>query len=114
LAQSRLKDGRAPHNGTMTDYRDRAKVYHAAIREILLNEWDPIGVSRIPEAHDEYDGYVGGVYRLLTTHANRHELFIHLWQIETDHMGLSGNRHHTEAIAEKLFHLRDKMEGAET
>jgi hypothetical protein len=76
----------------MTDYSECAKVYHAAIREILMNEWDPIGVSHIPEAQDEDDSYVGDVYRLLITHANRHELFFHLWQIETDRMGLSGTR----------------------
>jgi len=98
----------------MTDYRERAKVYHAAIREILMNEWDPIGVLHIPEAQDEYDSYVGDVYRLLITHAKRHELFFHLWQLETDHMGLSGNRPRTEATADRLIELRDKMEGGQS
>jgi len=55
----------------VTDYRERAKQYHEAIRAILLKEWDPIGVSHIPEAQDEYDRYVGGVYRLLITHVDR-------------------------------------------
>ena len=98
----------------MTDYSERAKVYHAAIGEILMNEWDPIGVSHIPEAQDEYDSYVGDVYRLLITHAKRPELFFHLWQIETDHMGLSGNRQRTQATADRLIELRDKMEGGQS
>lgn len=33
----------------------RAQAYHVAIRDILLNEWDPIGVSGCPEAQDEHD-----------------------------------------------------------
>ena len=95
----------------MTDYRERAKQYHEAIRAILLKEWDPIGVSHIPEAQDEYDRYVGGVYGLLITRVDRHALFFHPWQIETDRMGLSGNRQGTEAIADKLIRLRDRTEG---
>ena len=94
----------------MNDYRARARQYHAAIRTILLTEWDPIGVSQVPEAQDEYDGYVGGVYKLLITHANRNELFLHLWQIETERMGLFGNRQQTEAIVDRLLKLRDQTE----
>ena len=30
-----------------------------------MEEWDPIGVSDTPEAADEYDGYIGGIYELL-------------------------------------------------
>jgi len=50
----------------------------------------------------------------LITHANRHELFFHLWQLETDRMSLSGNRRRTEATADRLIELRDKMEGDES
>jgi hypothetical protein len=93
------------------DYRVRAKQYHTAIRTILLAEWDPIGVSHIAEAQDEYDSYVGGVYKLLITHANRHELFFHL-QIETEHMGLSGDPQQTQAVVDRLLKLRNEMERA--
>jgi hypothetical protein len=37
----------------------------ARVREILMREWDPIGVSGVPEAADEYDRYVGTVYVML-------------------------------------------------
>ena len=94
----------------MADYRERAKHYHAAIRAILLTEWDPIGVSHIPEAQDEYDSYVAGVYKLLITHVDRHSLFFHLWQIETHYMGLSGNRQHTGGVVDRLLQLREEME----
>ena len=35
-----------------TSYQDRARIYHEAIRRVLLKEWDPIGVSEIKEAQD--------------------------------------------------------------
>lgn len=37
----------------------------AIIQKILLNEWDPIGVSDIPEAQDEYDAYADTVFGML-------------------------------------------------
>ena len=94
----------------MTDYREHARNYHAAIRTILLTEWDPIGVSHIPEAQDEYDSYIANIYKLLITHVDRPSLFFHLWQIETEFIGVSGNRQHTEAVVDQLLQLRDEME----
>ncbi len=94
----------------MSDYRDRAKRYHNAIKQILLQEWDPIGVNGAPEAQDEYDSYVGGVYSRLIRQVSKQELFDHLWEIETVTMGLPGNPSHTEAIVEKLTALRAELE----
>ena len=68
---------------------ERAKQIQESIRQVLLREWDPIGVRDVPEAQDEYDGYVGGVYRLLASGAAEKQILDHLWQIETDAMGLS-------------------------
>jgi hypothetical protein len=94
----------------MSQYLHRAQNYHAAIRNILLKEWDPIGVAHVPEAEDEYDGYVGAIYRMLIAHVPRLALVDHLWQLETGHMALSGSRTHTEAIADRLLRLRDEVE----
>ena len=32
-----------------------------------MDVWDPIGVKDEPNAQDEYDGYLGGVYELLVS-----------------------------------------------
>ena len=37
----------------------------ALVREILMREWDPIGVEGISGAENEYDGYAGIVYVML-------------------------------------------------
>jgi hypothetical protein len=76
----------------MTDFRNRAKRYHNAIHDILLKEWDPIGIANVPEASDEYDSYVPGVYKRLISRVSEDDLFDHLWMIETEQMGLCGNR----------------------
>lgn len=41
-----------------------------AVRQILIDVWDPIGVRAIPQARDEYDGYVGAVVRALAEGAD--------------------------------------------
>src|SRR2546422_882097 len=67
----------------------RAKDIQDSIRHILLHDWDPIGVADVPEAQDEYDSYVGGVYRLLASHCSADEMIDHLLKIESQTMGLS-------------------------
>jgi hypothetical protein len=57
-----------------------------AIRRILLNEWDPIGIRDTAECQDEYDRYIGGIYRLLARGATDLEIVDHLYQIESQQM----------------------------
>ncbi len=92
-----------------TNYRDRARIYHEAIRRILLKEWDPIGVSEINEAQDEYDSYVGAIYKMLIARKPKNELFDYLWWLETEHMGVTGNRQATEHFTKRLAKLPDEI-----
>jgi hypothetical protein len=59
------------------------------IRQLLLREWDPIGVVDEPLAQSEYDSHVGPVYRLLAAGASEREIADYLWNLETEGMGLS-------------------------
>jgi hypothetical protein len=63
----------------------------SAMRELVMAEWDPIGVRGTLEAEDEYDAYIPGILRLISSQATVEELFAYLWQLETDSMGLGGN-----------------------
>ncbi len=92
----------------------RIKRYQEAIRSILLKEWDPIGVKDVPEAQDEYDSYIPGVYKLLINRESSEKIFQYLWKVETDYMGLYGNRNHTRSIAKKLAELTGEIEGEKT
>ena len=89
----------------MSKRGQRAKEIQETIRQVLLHQWDPIGVSDIPEAQDEYDSYVGGIYRLLASGASEHQIIERLYNIETVSMGLPGNREYLKGVAEKLAKL---------
>jgi hypothetical protein len=95
----------------MKDQRSRAKDTRPLSCSILLHAWDPIGVADIPEAQDEYNMYAGEVAGLLMRGESRQKLIDHLWLIETDNMGLPGNRRRTEAAADRLLQLRREIDG---
>ena len=94
----------------MSERLDLARRYHEAIRGILLHEWDPIGIADDPAAQDEYDGYIHEIHGMLIRHELRHRLVDHLWWVETEHMGLYGNRSRTELIADRLIRMRGEIE----
>ena len=75
------------------------------IRELVRNEWDPIGVREIPGAEDEYDAYVPEIYSLLLKRASFKEVFSFLWQLETEHMGLPGDEIATKKFVQTLIAL---------
>jgi len=70
---------------------DKAKIRAAKlqIRQVLLEEWDPIGIRDEPLARDEYDSYLGHIHDLLARDASEHQIAKHLNQIETVSMGCS-------------------------
>ena len=65
----------------MGKYIDRAREYQSAIRQILMKEWDPIGVSHVVEAQDEYDSYIPHIYSQLLHRKSEEEIFENLWDI---------------------------------
>jgi len=93
----------------MSERLAQAHNYHNAIREVLMREWDPIGVSDIPEAADEYDSYICAVHGLLIHREPLYKMIDFLWWVETQHMGLAGNRRRTEQAAERLLRLPDEI-----
>jgi hypothetical protein len=95
----------------MATREQRASEIQHRIREILRRDWDPIGVADVPEAQDEYDGYVGGVYRLLAQGASPRAVAEHLARIEGDQMGLPSSFDARLDVATKLCALSVKLEG---
>ncbi len=51
------------------------------IREVLMSKWDPIGIDDTPEAWDEYDFYIGTVYRLLIRDSSASDLAALSWEV---------------------------------
>ena len=76
------------------------------IHTILIDEWDPIGVRSHREAQDEYDGYIGGILRMLSVGADKTKIVDHLRRLETTNMGLGhGDEANRERVADLLIQL---------
>jgi len=84
----------------------RGREVMETIRSALMHDWDPIGVAEIPEAADEYDSYIGSVYRILAGSRSEDELVEFLYRTETETMGLNPrSRQHLHEVARKLLTL---------
>jgi hypothetical protein len=75
------------------------------VKRVLLMDWDPIGIQKIPDAETEYDGYALGIYQLLVESRSVEEVNAHLRWIVVDRMGLDGNEVHTMTVAKLLVSL---------
>src|SRR5579859_7175141 len=60
------------------------------IRRALLDVWDPIGIRNEPNAQDEYDSYLGRVFRILTTGATDVQIADWLLRQADENMCLAG------------------------
>ena len=58
------------------------------LRALLMEHWDPIGVDGIPEARDEYDGYLGPLVNRLHDGADAQTVAEYLASVQTERMGL--------------------------
>lgn len=79
------------------------------IRDILMQDWDPIGVSEWVEARDEYDRYVNQIYSFFLKGAlTRENLQEYLMKSATDKMGLTQTSpEKAEITAKKIGELLD-------
>jgi len=83
------------------------------VGEILHYVWDPIGVASVPQARDEYDGYVPLIVQMLVDGKTKEEIARHLYGIEGESMGLTvGSRpsDHTEEVAQTLIEHYEWLE----
>lgn len=92
--------------------KHRSRRNRARVRDLLMSEWDPIGVFGIEEAADEYDAYVGSVYvMVIDERAAAHDIAAFLLDIETRHMGLaSGDQARAHRVAEMLVAMLPQFE----
>ena len=95
----------------------RAREIQSLIAGILLRDWDPIGVADVPQARDEYDSYVGGVYRVLASGGSLAEIEAHLRDIEVRMMGWDKRTHEADVArataARRLAALDVRLERSE-
>ena len=79
---------------------------YRAVDEVLHYLWDPIGISSIPEARDEYHGYLPHVFGMVRSGADEAAIATYLGEVVTERMGLSANTAHDQNIAQVLLAWR--------
>jgi hypothetical protein len=79
--------------------------HHLAVRNILMSEWDPVGVKGESRARDEYDSYIDGICRSLLDKRSAEDIAAHLLDIETRRMGLPGDNTRARRVAAILVSL---------
>jgi hypothetical protein len=80
---------------------------YQAIDEILWRDWDPIGVSGIDGARDEYQMYLPQVYQLALT-GDRAKIVDYLFTVAVERMGLTTQRNQHIAAADKILAAKAK------
>lgn len=66
-----------------------AKRMLGAVRRVLWETWDPIGVNDHADASTEYDSYASTIVGMLLQDCTARDLENHLSTLETDSMGLA-------------------------
>ena len=90
----------------------RKRGVRARVREILMQDWDPIGISG-DAPRNEYDTYAAKAHAMLMDGATVEEIAAYLLHIATENMGLT---HHAQQAqragraAEALVSLRRTFE----
>lgn len=79
---------------------------YRAVDEVLHYLWDPIGVASVPEARDEYHGYLPHVFGMLKNGSAEDELAEYLGGVATNRMGLSARPDHDRAMARHLLNWK--------
>ena len=81
------------------------------VDEVLHYLWDPIGVSEIPGARDEYHSYLPHVFSLLKRGADENEIADYLGSVTSRSMELGTNRKRDLEVAEILINWKEELLG---
>lgn len=90
------------------------------IREVLLREWDPIGIKticgefgkRFPgewadgAGDDEYDSYIREIFALLSAGASEAEIVAYLASVEKERMSQQPDLPRAQPVARSLLRLQ--------
>ena len=80
------------------------------IGQILMNDWDPLGIRDIPgRPDDEYDSYIKDISLLLSQRASVVTIQEHLKRIESTQMGIRRDDNELLFAAQMLFALESGL-----
>jgi hypothetical protein len=83
---------------------------YITVDEVLHYIWDPIGVAGVPQARDEYHGYLPQVFSLVRNGENEQVIADYLALTTTENMGLSMNLQHDLEVARILIDWKEAID----
>lgn len=75
------------------------------VKDILMNDWDPIGVKNNPNAKAEYDEYALRIVGMLYNGSNENKIAEYLNIVVTQDLGLPANDVVSKMVSKKLIGL---------
>jgi hypothetical protein len=94
----------------VSDRERRGREIQDKIGRILYEDWDPLGLRGVVPL-DEYNSYIGGVYRLLASGASCEQVAEHLAELERGPFGYAeATAARNMAAARKLCELDLRVE----
>ena len=84
---------------------------YKTIDEILWNDWDPIGVNDVPQARDEYQGYLAHIFRLAVEGKSAEHISSSLVATIEGNIGLSADNESCYRVAEKIVDAKNEILG---
>jgi hypothetical protein len=79
-----------------------------AIDEVVHYLWDPIGIAWLPEARDEYKGYIPEIF-VRTKSGQISEILAYMEWMVVERMGMDFNNSKALEIADILLQWRDLL-----
>ncbi len=91
--------------------KENPKHLFARIREVLLSDWDPLGLSDAPGVPDDYDAVAREIHALITDEDVTVERIAHYLEwAEDELMGLQRRPAAAQAAARRVLALRDEAD----
>jgi hypothetical protein len=82
-----------------------SQVLRDTVKEILLREWDPIGIGGEDAAKDEYDAYVTGICACTAQRQSIEEVIKYLLWGEAEQMELQADVERARRVAGRMVQL---------
>jgi hypothetical protein len=86
------------------------RLLYQAVDEVLHYVWDPIGVSDIPQARDEYHAYLPQVFSLVRDGREVNVIAQYLTAMARQQMGFDESAEHDRMVAELLLEWKDWLD----
>ena len=94
--------------------RESPKHLFALIREVLIRDWDPMGLSDAPGTPDDYDAVARELHALITDPQTTTErIAAYLRWVEREQFGLQRRPGMATETADRVIALKDEVGGAD-